>query len=216
MDLLSACWMIRSLDQAVSSISLDSDNNLIAGGWDGQIKKWDSDGDLQWVQNLPDRISEIVFHNKKIIVASGLHIVCLNSDSGAVEWQKPLEGSADSLLVKNEQIYATSSVYDIEHNDYHRVENFDFIGRRHSGSVFLGENLFTFGGAQPEGYNENEDYTTLNSVQFGYMDYDEVDEPNVCELVDCNNLHFVHHNREFFCFVPITYQPQLNHLPQHF
>ena len=130
MDLLSACWMIRSLDQAVSSISLDSDNNLIAGGWDGQIKKWDSDGDLQWVQNLPDRISEIVFHNKKIIVASGLHIVCLNSDSGAVEWQKPLEGSADSLLVKNEQIYATSSVYDIEHNDFleSAIWSFDLLG----------------------------------------------------------------------------------------
>ena len=39
-----------------------------------------------------------------------------------------------------------SAVYDVEHNDYHRVENFDFMGRRHSGSVFLGETLFTFGG----------------------------------------------------------------------
>ena len=85
-----------------------------------------------------------------------------------------------------------SAVYDIDHNEYHRVENFDFIGRRHSGSLFLGEYLFTFGGAQPEGYNGNEDYTTLNSAQLGYMDYDEVDGPNVCELVDCNNLHFVH------------------------
>ena len=85
-----------------------------------------------------------------------------------------------------------SAVYDIDHNEYYRVENFDFIGRRHSGSVFLGETLFTFGGAQPEGYNENEDYTTLNSAQLGYMDYDEVDGPNVCEHVDCNNLHFVH------------------------
>ena len=85
-----------------------------------------------------------------------------------------------------------SAVYDVEHNDYHRVENFDFIGRRHSGSVFLGETLFTFGGAQPEGYNENEDYITLNSVQFGYMDYDEADGPETCELLNCDNLHFVH------------------------
>ena len=118
MDLLSACWMIRSLDQAVSSVSLDSDNNLIAGGWDGQIKKWDSEGDTVWVQDLPDRISEIVFEQEKVIVASGLHIVCLDSNSGEILWQNPLEGSADSLLVKNKQIYATSSVYDIEHNDF--------------------------------------------------------------------------------------------------
>ena len=73
----------------------------------------------------------------------------------------------------NELTY--SAVYDIGSNEYHRIENYDFIGRRHSGSLFLNENLFTFGGAQPDGYNENTDYVTLNSVQFGYMDYDEVD-----------------------------------------
>ena len=132
MDLLSACWMIRSLDQAVSTISFDPDENLIAGGWDGQIKKWNPEGDTIWVQDLPDRISEIVFYQGKIIVASGLHIACLDSDSGDVLWQKPLEGSADSLLVKNKQIYATSSVYDIEHNDFleSAIWSFDLSGKQ--------------------------------------------------------------------------------------
>ena len=74
-----------------------------------------------------------------------------------------------------------SAVYDIEHNEYHRVENFDFIGRRHSGSVFLGETLFTF--ETTRRLNENEDYITLNSVQFGYMDYDEADGPKHGELL---------------------------------
>ena len=132
MDLLSACWMIRSLDQAVSTLSFDSHSNLVAGGWDGQIKKWNSEGDMIWVQNLPDRISEIIFYQEKVIVASGLHIVCLDSNFGDIEWQKPLEGSADSILVKGEQIFATSSVYDIEHNDFleSAIWAFDLLGKQ--------------------------------------------------------------------------------------
>ncbi len=118
MDLLGACWMVRSLEQSVSSVSFDRQNNLVAGGWDGQIRKWNSDGDLLWSENLPDRISEILFHKDQIIVTSGLHIVALNAENGQINWQHPLEGSADSAIVENDEIYATSSVYDIEHNDF--------------------------------------------------------------------------------------------------
>jgi WD40 repeat protein len=118
MDLLGACWMIRSLEQPIASISFDSDDNLVAGGWDGQIRKWNLDGDLLWTQVLPDRICDIVFCNDQIIVTSGLHIVNLDSITGEINWQKPLEGSADSLIVENDQIFVTSSVYDIEHNDF--------------------------------------------------------------------------------------------------
>ena len=74
----------------MSALSFDSHSNLVAGGWDGQIKKWNSEGDMIWVQNLPDRISEIIFYQEKVIVASGLHIVCLDSNSGDVEWQLSL------------------------------------------------------------------------------------------------------------------------------
>ena len=118
MDLLGACWMVRSLEQAVSSVSFDQQNNLVAGGWDGQMRKWNSDGDLLWSENLPDRISEIVFHQDQIIATSGLHIVALNAENGQINWQHPLEGSADSAIVVNDEIYVTSSVYDIEHNDF--------------------------------------------------------------------------------------------------
>ena len=118
MDLLGACWMIRSLEQPVASVSFDEQNNLVAGGWDGQIRKWNSDGDLLWSENLPDRITEIIFHKDQIILTSGLHIVNLNAETGQINWQHPLEGSADSAIVEGDEIYVTSSVYDIEHNDF--------------------------------------------------------------------------------------------------
>lgn len=118
MDLLGACWMVRSLEQPVSSVSFDEFNNLVAGGWDGQIRKWNSDGDLLWSENLPDRISEIIFHDNQIIVTAGLHVIAIDTENGRVNWQHPLEGSADSAIVENEEIYVTSSVYDIEHNDF--------------------------------------------------------------------------------------------------
>ena len=110
--------MIRSLEQSVASVSFDEQNNLVAGGWDGQIRKWNSDGDLLWSENLPDRITEIIFHNDQIILTSGLHIVNLNGETGQINWQHPLEGSADSAIVEGDEIYVTSSVYDIEHNDF--------------------------------------------------------------------------------------------------
>ena len=118
MDLMGACWMVRSLEQSVSSVSFDEQNNLVAGGWDGQIRKWNQDGDLLWSETLPDRITEIIFHLDQIIVTSGLHIVNLESSTGQINWQHPLEGSADSVIVENDEVYVTSSVYDIEHNDF--------------------------------------------------------------------------------------------------
>ena len=48
MDLLQAAWMIRDLGQSVSALHICEDSSLIAGGWDGALKKWDSDGGLLW------------------------------------------------------------------------------------------------------------------------------------------------------------------------
>ena len=117
-----------------------------------------------------------------------------NTDIPVSSHSVALDYETDNIVITGGYAELTySAVYDIDNNEYHRIENYDFIGRRHSGSVFLGETLFTFGGAQPSGYNENLDYTTLNSSQFGYIDYDEDnDGPDVCELVNCENLQFVH------------------------
>ena len=59
------------------------------------------------------------------------------------------------------------------------------IGRRHSSSVFLDGHLYVFGGAQPVGYEGNEYYTTLSSLQAGEL-VEESDEDERTELLIMN------------------------------
>ena len=115
MDLIQAAWMIRDLGQPVSALDIEEES-VIAGGWDGLLKKWNGDGDLLWSAKCPDRIETILRMGEKVIVTSGLHISCVID--GEILWSNPLEGSADLLISHGEQIRATSSVYDIEHGDF--------------------------------------------------------------------------------------------------
>ncbi len=115
MDLIQAAWMIRDLGQPVSAIDVEEDS-IIAGGWDGSLKKWNSDGDLLWSAQCNDRIEAILRIDDYVIVTSGLHITCVKG--GEILWSNALEGSADLLAFHNEEVIATSSVYDIEHGDF--------------------------------------------------------------------------------------------------
>ncbi len=115
MDLAQAAWMVRDLGQPVSSVDLE-DDSVIAGGWNGLLKKWNGDGDLMWSVQCSDRIEAILRIGDRVIVTSGLHIHCIKS--GEIEWTNPLEGSADMLACHGNEIIATSSVYDIEHCDF--------------------------------------------------------------------------------------------------
>lgn len=118
MDLIASTWMTRSLDEPVASVGLEEDGSVTAGGWNGSVKRWDDKGDLLWSTILNDRVNDIVFHRDCLIATAGLHIVCLEKSSGIVRWTHALEGSADAALIHNDVVYAVSSVYDIEHNDF--------------------------------------------------------------------------------------------------
>lgn len=116
MDLVQAAWMIRDLGQPVSAIHICEDASVIAGGWDGALKKWDHEGALLFAVQCEDRIESILLIDDLVIVTSGLHITCISD--GEIQWSNPLEGSADHLAYSSGKIIATSSVYDIEHGDF--------------------------------------------------------------------------------------------------
>lgn len=118
MNMNGACWMRRSLGEPVSALYIDSQNNVIAGGWNGRLIKWSASGDELWSVQLPDRIGSISINSNGIYATAGLHICAVQLANGSVIWQQALEGSADTVLATEELIYATSSVYDIEHNDF--------------------------------------------------------------------------------------------------
>jgi hypothetical protein len=116
MDLIGAAWMIRDLGQIVSAIHIAEDGVIIAGGWDGRLKCWDAEGATLWEVDCNDRIESILVQDNMIIVTSGLHITAVID--GEIKWAYPLEGSSDMLVFHDDKIIATSSVFDIEHNDF--------------------------------------------------------------------------------------------------
>ena len=99
MDLTSCTWMVRELGEAVSCTVLIDDDSLLVGGWDGTIKHWTEAGDLIWEAKTPNRISSMVTKDGSIYATSGLHIVCLQASTGAIQWNVALEGSADAVTV---------------------------------------------------------------------------------------------------------------------
>lgn len=118
MDLKSATWMVRSLDQPVSMVHLTDEQDVFAGGWDGRLTHWAEDGTHRWTAQTNDRISAIALNEHLVVVASGLHVVALDRDTGQERWSMALEGSADEVIWWQGDIVAVSSVYDIEHNDF--------------------------------------------------------------------------------------------------
>lgn len=130
MDLFSSVWMTRSLGEAVSALYLEEGGGLFAGGWDGCVKSWDVEGRLLWTAKLPDRVTVLRRQGDAVFATAGLHVACINVADGTVQWSYPLEGSADSITVFKDTLYAVSSVYDIEHNDFLEsgVWNFSFDG----------------------------------------------------------------------------------------
>ena len=118
MDLTQSTWMVRDLEQAASDVLLLEDDSVIAGGWDGAIKYWSAEGDTIWGIETPNRISCLTIEADKLYATSGLHLLKIDLKTGNIDWQIELEGSADAVVVTKKCVIASSSVYDIEHNDF--------------------------------------------------------------------------------------------------
>ena len=118
MDLEAAAWMVRSLGQCVSSLFQSEEGDLIAGGWDGRIRMWDSQGEHIWTIESGDRVSDFTRQGDYLFATCGLRIMAFSYADGKQLWSHALEGSADALTAHKGQVMAVSSVYDIEYNDF--------------------------------------------------------------------------------------------------
>ncbi len=118
MDLHALAWMVRDAGQSVGCVRLLDDHRVLAGGWDGDVRCWDAEGNLLWSASTPDRVSAITPWGDAVALTSGLHVVVLDLATGAERWSRPLEGSADLQCVLGDHLLTTSSVYDIEHFDF--------------------------------------------------------------------------------------------------
>lgn len=110
--------LIRSLKAPVTAIAQDN-KSFIAGDSEGMVSAWAvSDGDLLWTIDLEPSTSSIAFADGVIAIAHGASITAVNPDDGALVWAIPVDGACDFVAFDGQSLWVTSSVYEIEIEDY--------------------------------------------------------------------------------------------------
>jgi len=118
-DLRDLAWFERNLDAGISALHLD-DERLIAGDWDGGLHCWDLEGEIQWTIKASNRVSGFAVGGDWLYAVCGRDVVSIELSSGQICWEHELEGSSDLVACtpEGETILATSSVFDLEMNDF--------------------------------------------------------------------------------------------------
>ncbi len=122
-DLTEFAWFVRDMPAAASSVLLGR-TRLYAGDWDGNLIAWSADGTLLWQDEAEDRIERMCGASDAtppfVCATAGSQVTCHDAATGDVRWANQLTGSADlvACLKDGERVLATSSVYEIELNDF--------------------------------------------------------------------------------------------------
>lgn len=110
--------LTRSLKAPITAIAQDN-KSFIAGDSEGMVSAWAvSDGDLLWTIDLEPSTSSIAFADGIIAIAHGASITAVHPDDGALVWDIPVDGACDFVAFDGQSLWVTSSVYEIEIEDY--------------------------------------------------------------------------------------------------
>ena len=122
-DISDYAWFVRDMPAAASAVLLGK-TRLYAGDWDGNLHAWTEEGETLWSTIGEDRIEHMCGASGAkppfICATAGSQIVCLDAASGETKWFNQLVGSSDLVACSEdgETVLATSSVYEIELNDF--------------------------------------------------------------------------------------------------
>jgi len=115
----ASAWLERQLPSPATAVII-FDDLLIAGDRDGNLVCWQQDGDECWRCELSNRVGAMAVGNGRVFVTAGRDVVAIDLASGEVVWTAELDGSSDMVGCNSDSgiVVATSSVYDIEVNDF--------------------------------------------------------------------------------------------------
>ena len=122
-DISDYAWFVRDLPASAASVLLGK-SRLYAGDWDGNLCCWSDQGDLLWSTKAEDRVEQMCGASEAkppfICVTAGSKVNCIDAASGEERWNHQLIGSSDLVTCSDDgnRILATSSVYEIELNDF--------------------------------------------------------------------------------------------------
>ena len=116
-------WYVRDMPAATSCVLLGN-NRLYAGDWDGNLRAWDAEGEQLWNSQAEDRVEGMCGASEAnppfICATAGNEISCIDAKTGEENWRQTLIGSSDLVdcMDDGSRVIATSSVYEIELNDF--------------------------------------------------------------------------------------------------
>ena len=132
-DISDYAWFVRDLPASASSVLLGK-SRLYAGDWDGNLCCWSDQGDLLWTGKAEDRVERMCGASEAkppfICATAGSKVNCIDAASGEERWNHQLIGSSDLVACSDDgnRVIATSSVYEIELNDFIETTCWRFDG----------------------------------------------------------------------------------------
>ena len=116
---------VREIDSECTTLNMNQ-KYIIAGSKSGKITCWDVDsGKENWNIDVNGPISDLSLSDEIYVTASAeLHAI--ETESGKLKWSIDIQGSSDLVYVDDEFVYVTSSLYEIEIEDYTETTLFQF------------------------------------------------------------------------------------------
>ena len=116
---------VRDLGSECTTLNM-GDNFLLAGSKIGRITLWDTNtGQEKWTTEVEGPISDLEI-DEKIYLTASAELHAINKENGILEWSVDIEGSSDLIEIDEDKIFVTSSLYEIEVQDYTETTFFTF------------------------------------------------------------------------------------------
>ena len=116
---------VRDLGSECTTLNM-GDNFLLAGSKIGRITLWDTNtGQEKWTTEVEGPISDLGI-DERIYLTASAELHAIDKENGAIEWSVDIGGSSDMIGINGEKIFVTSSLYEIEVQDYTETTFFIF------------------------------------------------------------------------------------------
>ena len=117
-SLESLASFVRDLDSKCTLARL-SENHIFAGSHGGELCCWSAEsGDLRWRTEVSGPISDIAIDAGRIYATASASLHAFDAESGQLLWSRELEGGSDFVQAWSGVVWASSSVYELEIDDF--------------------------------------------------------------------------------------------------
>ena len=114
----SLASLVRELGSACTVLQI-ADDDLLAGSQEGVLACWSvGSGTERWRIEDEGPVSDLVIDGGRVYASASANLRAIDIGTGEVLWDRELEGASDYVQALDGNIWAASSVYEIEISDY--------------------------------------------------------------------------------------------------